>query len=252
MKNSVFISGSISIGKLPELVKQSIDNIIKRDIGILVGDANGVDTLVQNYCTFRKYFDLTVYSILPIPRYKADGRFKLRYIEVKESIKKKRERQTEKDKSMAIDSEFSFIIWDSKSKGSYANIMRAIDLEKGTKIFLAEKDDFLTQDQITRNNVEFIYRDHNGYSAAEAVELLKESGFSKFKGSRDFYQYLRNQSIIRKINSVYCPLSEYEHLFFIEKYRGKAKGIKFRNEFISWIKNNIQEFQTPTQPNLFT
>jgi len=140
MKNKVFISGSISIKKLPQEVKNSIDKITEQNIEILVGDADGIDTLVQNYCLSLNYYNLTIYSIYILPRYKADEKFNIKYIEVSNSIKKERERQQEKDKIMTIDSEFTFTIWDSKSKGSYANILRGLDNNKKIKIYLSNKN----------------------------------------------------------------------------------------------------------------
>jgi hypothetical protein len=63
MKNIVFISGSISMKKLPQKVINSINKIIDQNFEILVGDASGIDTLVQEYCLSLNYFNVTVYSI---------------------------------------------------------------------------------------------------------------------------------------------------------------------------------------------
>ena len=41
-KNSVFISGSISIKILPQEVKNSIHKIVDNQMKILLGDANGI------------------------------------------------------------------------------------------------------------------------------------------------------------------------------------------------------------------
>jgi len=46
IKNSVFISGSIAIKTLPQEVKNSIHKIVDNKMKILVGDANGIDSLV--------------------------------------------------------------------------------------------------------------------------------------------------------------------------------------------------------------
>ena len=127
MRNKVFINGSISIKELPQEVKNSIDKIIQQKFEILVGDASGIDTLVQEYCLLLNYYNVTVYSISVFPRYKASEHFRTKYIEVSNSIKKERERQQEKDKAMTTDSKFTFTIWDGKSKGSYDNILRGLN-----------------------------------------------------------------------------------------------------------------------------
>ena len=75
MREKVFISGSISIKKLPKEVLKSIDKIISNHFEILVGDANGVDKLVQEYCLKKQYFDVTVYSIFDFPRNRKSEKF---------------------------------------------------------------------------------------------------------------------------------------------------------------------------------
>ena len=53
--NSVFISGSISIKTLPFEVIKSFDKIISQNIHVYVGDADGIDTLTQNYFASKNY-----------------------------------------------------------------------------------------------------------------------------------------------------------------------------------------------------
>jgi hypothetical protein len=196
MKNKVFISGSISIKKLPQEVKNSINKIIEQNLEILVGDANGIDTLVQNYCLSLNYYNVTIYSISILPRYKASDNFKIKYIEVPNIIKKQKERQQEKDKAMTQDSEFTFTIWDSKSQGSYENILRAFDNNKRIKIYLGDKNSFLNQ--ITKTKIEFIYRENNGYTALEVIQYLKNEADKIFQKTQDLNKYLMQKLVIQK------------------------------------------------------
>jgi len=235
IENSVFISGSISIKNLPQNVKESIQKIINNKMQILVGDANGIDSLVQDYCLSLNYFNITVYSISSLPRYKASDKFTLKYIEVPNDIKATRERQQHKDRAMTIDSQYSFVIWDSKSKGSYANIIRA--LEQNKKIKLYRENCFLKQSEINRKNIKLIYRKNNGYTAFEVVQQLKNI----FHRTQDLNRYLLNNAIIKKDNNIYQPMRKYEDLFIVDKYRGRVKGIKFRSEFLGWIRGNLSE-----------
>jgi hypothetical protein len=55
----------------------------------------------------------------------------------------------------------------------------------------------------------------------------------------------------RKDDKVYMPTDKYKNLFIIDKYHGKIKGIKFKSEFISWIKQHIKENRKPQQASLF-
>lgn len=235
IENSVFISGSISIKNLPLEVKQSIQKIINHNMQILVGDANGIDSLVQDYCLSLNYFNITVYSISLLPRYRASDKFALKYIEVPNQIKATRERQQHKDRAMTIDSQYSFVIWDGKSQGSYANIIRALEHTK--KIKLYRENGFLKPNEINKENIELIYRKNTGYTALEVVQQLK----NLFQRTQDLNRYLLQHSIIKKDNNIYQPMSQYENLFIISKYRGRVKGIKFRSEFLDWMKGNFSE-----------
>ena len=238
IKNSVFISGSISIKILPKEVKESINKIIDTQMPILVGDANGVDSLVQDYCFSLNYFSVTVYSISAYPRYRASDNFSLKIISVPSTIKGARERQQEKDKAMTHDSQYSFIIWDGKSKGSYSNINRAFEQDKKVKLYL--QDRFLGKSEIYSKNIEFIYRKNNGYTACEVVEYLKNGMDNIFNRTQDLNRWLIQNSIIKKDNNIYQPIRNYEDLFIIDRYRGRVKGIKFRHEFLGWIEESLK------------
>jgi len=234
IKNSVFISGSIAIKTLPQEVKDSIHKIINNNMKILVGDANGIDSLVQDYCLSLNYFHVTVYSISSLPRYRASDKFGLKIVTVPTEIKGGRERQQEKDKAMTNDSQYSFIIWDGKSKGSYANVLRAFEQDKKIKLYAENR--FLEQHEITKQNIEAIYRENSGYTAFEVVQQLKNI----FSRTQDLNNYLVQNSIIKKDDNVYQPMSQYEDLFIIDRYRGRVKGIKFRSEFLGWIEGSLK------------
>jgi hypothetical protein len=244
--SKVFISGSIAIKKLPLEVIGSIKKIIDNNFEILVGDADGIDKLIQDYCLSENYTNLTVFSISAIPRYKASNQFSFKHIFPDKNIKSERERQQEKDKAMTYDSEFTFVIWDGKSQGSYANIIRALEDNKKIKIYNNSSQSFLEQSKINKSEIEFIYRESNGYTASEVVQYLQDEVINTFQRTQDLNKYLIEQSIVKKDHNIYTPVQGYEELFIIDKYRGKIKGIKFKNEFISWIEkklsksNNIQ------------
>ena len=248
--NKIFISGSISIKHLPPCVKDSVRKIISQNMEILVGDADGIDSIVQNFCKSHGYNNITVYSIYTEPRYIVAG-FKSRFILPATESKRERERQLEKDKAMTMDSDFSLIVWDGKSKGSYRNALRATENGKKVKLYLESEDRFLDQDKINEMELEFIFRKNNGYTAAEVVAYLISEGEDFFKNTREFNKCLIENKIIKKEDDCYKPCKGYEHLFFIEKYRGKDKGVKFKNEFVNWIERWIKDNKQPEQQDLF-
>jgi len=248
----VFVSGSISIKKLPQKVKESMLKIFDKNLEILVGDANGIDSLIQDFCKKHKYFNLVIYTIGSFPRYKADEKFNFVKINVLDDKKRERERQQEKDKQMTLDSDYSLVIWDGKSKGSYSNIIRAINNNQKVKIYLTEINDFLPQYKIKKEEIEYIYRKNNGYSASEILKYLQdEINNTFFKRTQELNKYLLEKLVIKKENNIYLPREQYQNLFIIEKYRGKNKGIRFKNEFIDWIENELKSKPEFRQETLF-
>ncbi len=238
MKNKVFISGSMAINKLPKEVMNSIDKIIEQNLEVLVGDASGIDTLVQIYCKNKNYHNLIVYSIFNNPRFIASNLFKNKKINIDITIRSKRKQQQEKDKVMTNDSEYSFVIWDSKSKGSYDNIIRGLDKERKVKVYLSKQNSFLNNKDVNEEKIESIYRNENGFTCAEVVETLHST---LFKRSQDLNNFLLREHIIEKNNNIYVPASNYQELFIIDEYRGRAKGVKFTNKFINFIHTKINE-----------
>lgn len=234
----VFISGSISVKKLNQEIIENLKNIMSKNYHILVGDASGIDTLVQDYCLKNNYFDVTVYSITSIPRYKASHKFSICTIEVSNEIKKERERQSFKDIAMSDESDFCFVVWDGKSKGSYANILRAIESKKFIKVFYIQENKVLEQNKILKHEIDFIYRSNNGYTASEVVEYLNANGHNKFNNTQSLNKYLLEQNVLKK-DKIYIPFQNYIELFIIEMHQGKPSGVKFKNEFINWIETKL-------------
>jgi hypothetical protein len=248
--SSVFISGSIAVKNIPYDVEKSINKIIDQNISILIGDADGIDTMVQNYCKKHKYSNVTVYSIYSSPRYIVPG-FNKKYVVVSTESKKERERQREKDAAMTADSDYSLVIWDGKSKGSYQNILRAIEANKKIKVFLQSENRYIEAAKVTSDEIEFIYRKNNGYTAKEVVEYLISEGEDYFLQTQAFNKCMLEQHILKKEDDVYLPMAGYEHMFIIDKYRGKVKGVKFNNEFINWVERWVKENKPPVELSIF-
>lgn len=250
MSKKVFISGSISIKKLPEAVLQSIDKIISNKFEILVGDACGVDKLVQEYCLKKQYFKVTIYSIYDKPRNRASEKFGFKKILVEGTIKKESEKQKVKDRAMTQDCTYCLVIWDGKSKGSYSNILRAIEFNKKSKVYLTQKDKFLESQKITKKEIENIFRETNGYTASEVVKYLNKNVCYYLRTSHDLYQYLINKSLVKIENNIYVSSDPHSTMFITQKYKGKPKGIRFTRKFIDWIENELESI-IQNEPNIF-
>jgi len=132
---NVFISGSISINKLPLLAVEKINTIIAKNYRILIGDAKGVDLLVQEYLLKKKYENIIVYFTGENIRNNA-GNWKSNQI-IDDSYKRKgRELYTLKDKAMAREADYGLMIWDGKSKGTLGNIKEMKEQNKHFYVIL--------------------------------------------------------------------------------------------------------------------
>jgi len=61
--HSVFVAGSRALSKLNAQVKERLDNILRKEFTVLVGDANGADKAVQRYLAERAYRHVVVYCM---------------------------------------------------------------------------------------------------------------------------------------------------------------------------------------------
>lgn len=215
----VFMCGSISIKKIPPEAEKIIDDIIAKRYEILVGDADGIDYKIQEYCKDKKYFKLTIYFVGDKPRKIATTKFTAKQIEKdsneieyvpieKENSNKKpseREKQWIKDKAMIDDCDYGLIIWNGESKGSYKNLLYMIDSKKKFHLYIDGKK----IENKTKEDIEKIFRENYGFNKTELIKELKKEGFhfSKDKGSNvSLGKFLTKHNIkgdIEKYNKKY-------------------------------------------------
>jgi hypothetical protein len=124
---NVFVSGSISIKRLPFGACQKLDSIIEKQMTVLVGDASGIDSQVQKYLAQKNYNNVYVYYVGTKIRHNF-GNWKT--VNVYDTTCKGRELYILKDMKMANDADYGMMIWDKKSPGTYKNIEEMIKLNK--------------------------------------------------------------------------------------------------------------------------
>lgn len=237
----VFISGSISIKLLPKKVLRSINKIIEQNFEILVGDADGIDRLICEYAYGMKYTNLIIYHVDKNPRQNINLKFKNIRIETDKNIKKEREKQYFKDKAMAQDCDFAFVIWDGKSKGSYQNIKNCIEFEKKIKIYLKEKDDFIKPDL---DEVNFVYSQNNGYTSSEALEFIKQEFGDIFKNTQNFNKFLVEKGFFltkSKDDKIYKPAPKYQDMFLTQTHQGQISCYKLTDILLNEISKEIKK-----------
>lgn len=131
----VFIAGAIKITTLePEVIKK-LDNIIEKNFEVLLGDASGIDSLVQGYIAKRKYMNVKIYATNGQVRNNI-GRWEVCSVM---SERKTRDRAyfTVKDEKMAEDSDIGFMIWNGESQGTLNNMINLLSENKRVCLYMA-------------------------------------------------------------------------------------------------------------------
>lgn len=134
----IFIGGSISIKQLDSVAKDKLNKLIKENAEILVGDAYGVDSLIQKYCFDKGYKNVTIYTCNYQPRNNL-GNFNTKHITAKGVFG--RDFYAQKDIAMSHDCDYAFMIWDGYSKGTLNNINRLSELNKTIDIYTTKGGD---------------------------------------------------------------------------------------------------------------
>ena len=234
----VFVSGSINITKLPGEVIASIDKIEQQQFEILVGDAKGIDLLVQQKLKDDGYRNVMVCSIYQIPRHLLEQTFQTCQVEYDDSITSERQRQTFKDSYMTRNSDYSLVVWDGRSKGSFSNIIRALEHDKAVKIYLDAEARFLEQSEVTKENIEKIYKNNTGYTATEIIKMLGHSKIvSAISSVKEFKDFLvRSHYLQQKGNQVMLS-EQYSEYFIVENYRGKT-NIRFKDKVLELVERS--------------
>ena len=117
----IFISGSKSISKLPELAKIFIDQFIENNDEILIGDCYGVDAVVQKHLESKGFSNITVYCSGVNPRNNFTSSAKIHSCTEAAKGLTGSDFHYVKDIQMANDCDQALMILDGKSKGTAEN-----------------------------------------------------------------------------------------------------------------------------------
>ncbi|MGJ0314620.1 hypothetical protein [Aliarcobacter cryaerophilus] len=236
--NSVFISGSSSIKDLPNDAIKSLENIIDKEFEIFVGDAKGVDTLIQQYFYKKEYTNINICTIYETPRNLASNKFKIKQVDYDKNLFGEREKQTFKDEFMTLNSNYSFAIWDGKSKGSFENIKRAIISNKKLKVFYTLENRFLEKELLDIENITNLYKQNKGYTQTEIYNKIKESKiYININKANEIKKWLIDNDILKIYNDKLSINQKYKNYFIVENYRGN-ENIKYKANILELFKSN--------------
>lgn len=139
---TVFIAGSISISRLHEKVQERINEIVSSNLNVVVGDADGADTSIQE--CLRKYQadKVTVYCTGETPRNNV-AEWPMHRVNSKAKVGT-RAYFTAKDLEMARQSDYGLMIWDCKSTGTLSNVIELLKEKKKSFVFVNKRAEFVT------------------------------------------------------------------------------------------------------------
>lgn len=137
----IFIAGARVIKDLPKAVEERLANIQKLNYSVLIGDADGVDKAVQTYYSDNHYPNVMVYSSNGKVRNNV-GKWQIQAVSVANNVKGF-DFYAAKDKQMALDADYGFMIWNRKSRGTYNNIVNLAKQGKTSLVFLTNIGSFV-------------------------------------------------------------------------------------------------------------
>lgn len=137
----VFISGSIKIKNLDSKVIERLQNIVSSNLGVIVGDADGVDSAIQEFLKSNGVRSVTVYCTGDTPRNNL-GHWVAK--KVSTSFRPgSRQYFTVKDKMMALDCDYGFMIWDACSTGTLSNVIELVEKNKIGLVYINKVKQFI-------------------------------------------------------------------------------------------------------------
>ncbi len=130
----VFIAGSMNIKHLDPSVKARIDNIVAQNFEVVVGDADGVDTSIQQHLFDHGTTKITVFCSGKLPRNNV-GHWPVQRVETSHSPGS-RAFFTAKDIRMAELADIGLMVWDTKSTGTLSNVIELLARKKKSVVFV--------------------------------------------------------------------------------------------------------------------
>jgi hypothetical protein len=132
---TVFIGGSRSLTRLNDAVRTRVDNIMRQQFTVLLGDANGADKAMQSYFAAKGYPHVIVYCMDDRCRNNV-GNWPTQRIGVNRS-KKDFLYYATKDEEMARAASYGFMLWDGRSKGTLNNILNLLRQQKKVLVYFS-------------------------------------------------------------------------------------------------------------------
>lgn len=144
---TVFLSGSRKISRINDAIRERLDNMVSKNLSIVVGDANGADKAMQSYLAEIAYQNVTVFFAGDHCRNNV-GQWITKAVAVSDGLSG-RDFYAQKDKEMARLADFGLVLWDGKSAGSITNVLELLKLGKKVVVYFGPDKVFHTISDIS-------------------------------------------------------------------------------------------------------
>lgn len=134
MTTKVFVAGSMNIKHLAPQFKERLDNVLDSGFEVLVGDADGADTSIQQHVFERGGARTRVFCSGASPRNNV-GDWPVESVTTQHA-EGSRAFFTAKDLRMAEVADFGLMIWDAKSTGTLSNVLELLARRKKSVVFV--------------------------------------------------------------------------------------------------------------------
>jgi len=138
----VFVGGSRRISRLNAELRKRLEQIVEKQLAILVGDANGSDKAIQDFFLERNYRNVEVFCTEGHCRNNL-GQWPVRAIQPPHHTHDF-EYFTAKDAVMAREADFGLMIWDGASAGTLVNVARLVAFRRPVVVYISPQRRFLT------------------------------------------------------------------------------------------------------------
>lgn len=144
----VFVGGPRAISSIDNNIVNRLKNIIKSNITILIGDANGIDKAIQQHLFEEKYTNVVIFASQGIARNNI-GNWPIQYVST--AVKNKNfTYYAAKDIKMAEAADYGFMIWNGISKGTLNNILNLVKRRKKVLVYFTPDSKFYCLDEFDK------------------------------------------------------------------------------------------------------
>lgn len=131
----VFLGGSRKVTRLNDAIRKRLQEIISRNLDVVIGDANGADRAMQAQLAEWHYPRVTVFHVGRAPRNNV-GSWAIQRVETPKGAKGF-DFYSVKDRAMADVADCDLMLWDGSSRGTLSNVERLTGHGKPVAVYVS-------------------------------------------------------------------------------------------------------------------